>query len=335
MSFGSPEWLWALAALPVVALLLLLVERARRARWRRLARPRTAERISEAEPPPVLTRSALILLACALVVLALARPRWGETEEPLTMRGLDLVVALDLSSSMLAEDVAPSRLTVARSVATELARRLPSDRVGLVGFAGRALSLCPMTLDRAALELYLASADPSVLAAQGTDLGAAIDAAREMFRRHGRARRVLVLLSDGEDQESGFDDALARARDDGITIYAVGVGTSSGAPIPVRSEDGTVRGYREAAGGTPLTTRLVEDPLRRAAEATGGAYARAAGVGLGLDQLVRSIERLDRQELTDVMPARKAERYRWPLLGAFVLAGFEAALVTRRRKRRR
>ncbi len=333
MTFAAPGWLWGLALLPLLALLLWLERRARRHRLARFAAPGTAERIALVEPSArPLVRGFLLVLAAGMVFLALARPRWGETEEELHVRGLDLVIALDLSRSMLAEDLAPSRLVVARAIARELAEKLPSDRVALVGFAGTAATLCPPTLDRGALALYLDAADPSVFGAQGTDLGAAIDEARRLFARHARARKVLVILSDGEDLAGHGLAAAKRAADEGITIYAIGVGTPRGGPVPVLDDTGKLVGYEEEHGRV-VTSRLDEGTLAAVARAGGGAYARATGFGEGVDRVVEALARLQRNDLGATLPRRRAERYRWPLALAFCCAALEALLVDRRRRR--
>ena len=333
MSFAAPGWLWGLALLPLLALVLWLERRARRRRLYRLARPATAERIALVEPSArPLVRGLLLVLAAGMVFVALARPRWGETEEELHVRGLDLVIALDLSRSMLAEDLPPSRLVVARAIARRLAEKLPSDRVGLVGFAGTAATLCPLTLDRGALALYLDAADPSLFTTQGTDLGAAIDEARRMFARHARARKVLVILSDGEDLEGHGEEAARRAADEGITIYAIGVGTPRGAPVPEIDASGRLVGYQRE-GERVVTSRLDEATLAAVARAGGGAYARATGFGEGVERVVDALSRLQRSDLGATLPRRRAERYRWPLAAAFVLAALEAFLVDRRRRR--
>lgn len=332
MSWGAPHWLWALAALPLVTLLLGLAERRRRRRWLRFAAPETAARIDLARPDRPVTRTLLLVAAVALMITALARPRWGEEEEEIHARGLDLVIALDLSRSMLAEDIAPSRLVVGRALAAQLADALATDRVGLIGFAGQAEMLCPLTLDRGALALYLDAAEPSIFPDQGTDLGAAIDAARAMFRRQARARRVLVILSDGEDQEGHAVEAARRAAEEGIRIYAIGLGTEAGAPIPERDAEGAITGYRTDREGRTVTTRLVTRTLASVAEAAGGAFVRTAGFGQGAERVAEDLARIERDELATVLPARRAERYRWPLTGALLLAAAEAALIRRRRE---
>lgn len=334
MSFGAPAWLWALLAVPLLALVLVLAERRRRRRLGRYAAPGTLGRVTLAPAGPVrAVRAVLLLAAVALVVLALARPQWGRSEQEVQLRGLDLVLAVDLSRSMLATDVAPSRLVVARRIGEQIARRLASDRVALVGFAGQAATLCPLTLDRGALALYLEALDPELFAAQGSDLGAAIDAATRLVEPEDTTRRVLVLLTDGEDHAGNAGEAAARAAAAGLTVYAVGLGTAEGAPVPAeRDEQGRIARYKTGQDGRPVISRLDAATLRAVAERGGGAFVRATGFGEGVVRVVEEIERLDRGEFGETIAARRAERYRWPLAAAFVLALVEAALVDRRRR---
>ena len=332
MSFGAAQWLWGLLALPALAAGLWLLARTRRRRLLRWAKPGSLERIDLTRPSSrPLWRNLLLLLAAGLILVALARPRWGESEEEIHARGLDLIIALDLSRSMLAEDVAPSRLVVARSIARELGRRLPSDRVGLLGFAGQAGLLCPMTLDRGSLELYLAAADPSIFPGQGTDLGRAITLAVDAFSRRAQARRVLVVISDGEDLESGAMAAVSEAVEAGVRIYTIGVGTPQGAPIPERDASGRVTGYVHDRNGQVVTSRLDERTLAAVAEAGGGAYVRATGFGAGVERVAQALSEMERSELADTLFVRHAEQYRWPLGAVFFLVLLEAGLLDRRR----
>ena len=152
-----------------------------------------------------------------------------------------------------------------------------------------------------------------------------------MLSEGGRQRRVLVVLSDGEDHESGAIEAAEAASEEGITIYSVGVGRSDGEPIPLRTPAGAIRGYMKDEDGNPVSTRLDEALLAAVARTGGGAFVRATGFGEGARRIVQSLEAMDRDELAETLAARQAERYRWPLSAALVLAFMEAALVRRRR----
>lgn len=331
MSWGNPIWLWGLALVPLLAAVLAWGAWSRRRRLHALARPSTASRLVMAggEARRVL-RAALLVLALTFVVLALARPRWGTSLEPIRTRGIDVVLAVDVSRSMRTEDVRPNRLTLARAAAVELADRLGGDRVGLVAFAGSALTLCPLTLDRGALEMYLGLLDADLVPRQGTALGEAIRRAMDMFDREAHARRVLVLLTDGEDHEGDPLEAAREAQAEGIVVHTVGMGTPSGEPIPL--PDGS---YKTDAEGQVVTSRLDTETLRAVAEATGGLHVTLSASGDALRQVASSIAGQERGELSEEIRRRKRERYVWPLSLALLCLVIEAALLDLRRRERK
>jgi Ca-activated chloride channel family protein len=333
MSFGAPEWLWLLALVPVWAALLAWFLRLQRRRLLRLASSTVVERVTLVRWPALpWVRWGLLVAGVLFAIVAAARPRWGIAEESLRTVGLDIVIAIDASNSMLAEDVAPSRLTVARVVARELSRALHGDRVALVAFAGTAARMCPLTADRDALELYLDALDPSLFPQQGTDLGTAVQTALAAFGTATQTRRVLVLISDGEDHEQALETALKQLDTNPPTIYTVGIGTPEGAPLPQRNEDGKVTGYRTDRDGHTVTSRLEEAALQSLARAGHGAYVRVTSAANAARDVSTQIARLERTEREERLPARRAERYRWPLAAALLLLVTEAALVAPRRE---
>jgi Ca-activated chloride channel family protein len=328
VSWGEPAWLWGLLGLPLLAGLQLWIAWSRRRRLHRLAHPATAERLlTVSGSTRRLARGILLWLAVALTLVALARPRWGTSLEPIHTRGIDVVLAVDVSRSMLTEDVRPNRLMMARAAASELADALGGDRVGLIAFAGSALTLCPLTLDRGALEMYLGLLDTDLIPRQGTVLADAVEQALALFRRHGRARQVLVLITDGEGHEGDPLEAAREAAREGVIIHSVGVGTPAGEPIPLAEG-----GYKTDAQGNMVTSRLDEETLRGMAEATGGLYVAATATGDALTQVARRIAGEERDELTEEIRRRRKERYVWPLGLAVLLLALEAALVDRRRR---
>ncbi len=333
MSFGAPAWLWLLLLVPVWALLLAWLLRAQRRRLLRFASEAVVERVTLVRWPALpWIRWSLLVAGVACAIVATARPRWGIAEETVKTMGLDIVIAIDASNSMLAEDVAPSRLTVARVVARELSRALPADRVALVAFAGTAARMCPLTADRDALELYLDALDPSLFPQQGTDLGTAVQTALEAFGKDKQARRVLVLISDGEDHEQQLETAVSQLKTDPPTIYTVGIGTPEGAPLPQRNDEGRVTGYRSDREGRTVTSRLEEDALQSLARAGRGAYVRVTSATNAAREVSAQITRLERTEREERLPTRQAERYRWPLAMALILLVTEATLVAPRRE---
>lgn len=335
MRFAAPEWLWLLLALPPwLALLSYLAIRQARRESRLIAPHNRARVVLVRWPRLVWLRLGLVALAWIAASLAMARPQWGLSEETIRTEGLDLVLAIDASRSMAAEDVAPSRLELARAIASRLAAALPGDRIGLVAFAGSALRLCPLTVDRGALELYLDVLGPDLIGDQGTDLGGAIDVAVDLFDEPAAARKLLVLISDGEDHQETLEAALKRAAEAGLTIYTVGIGSQAGSPIPRRDGQGALLGYHTDREGQTVTTRLVEDSLRSISGQGGGAYWRVESAAGAVVEIAEQLSRLERTAREERLPNRRVERYRIPLAAALILLVLEAALVAPRREPR-
>lgn len=239
MTFESPTWLWALLLLPPLALLeWRAVERARRAA-RALVGPRPGTALlAQALPVSRRTGVGLRLGALALLVLGAAGPQWGRETVRRQSQGSDLVFVVDVSASMDARDVAPTRLDEARREALGLLERVPGSRVGVVAFAGDAVRLCPLTLDHAATRLVVESLSSSTVSTPGTDLGRALRTALQLLPQGRREEQAVVLWTDGEDLEGHGRDAVADVKRAGVRVFAVGVGTPGGDVIPVLDDAG-------------------------------------------------------------------------------------------------
>lgn len=337
MRFVHPEYLWLLLGLPVMALLAWwTIRRRRRALQSFAGGPAFLTRFNDTVS--VHRRAAKILLvylALACGIVAAARPQWGTRLEQVTRGGSDLVAVLDTSLSMSAEDVAPSRLGMARHTIDRLIRKLEGDRVALVTFAGRATLACPLTLDHAAVRLFLDATDAESVPVAGTSLADALQAAIRAFGERepsaGARSRAIVLFTDGEDHEGGMDEILADLKTAGVAVYAVGVGTTRGAPIPLRDASGAAVGYKTAQDGKVVTTRLDETVLEQLALATGGRYYRATASLIEVDEIVQALSALDTQEFGAVLRARREERYQIPLALGFLALLAETMFGDRRR----
>lgn len=270
-------------------------------------------------------RTALLLASMALLVLAAAGPRLGMEPREIELSGLDIVVALDVSRSMLAEDVAPSRLDRAREEVLRLADRAGDDRIGLITFAADAYMQMPLTSDRAALRLFLETASPDMIPAQGTSFANMLAVAARVFDGSGEAQdrsRVLLIVSDGEDHEGNLEQPLRQLRDAGVVVLALGVGTSDGARIPVVG-DGS-HGFQRDREGVIVQTRLEEGVLRNLA--TDGGFFTISRRTSGVDHLVQILDTLDRSAYGSVVFDRYVERYQFPLAVALVLLASEMIL---------
>lgn len=314
MDFANPLWLWSLLALPLIAL----------GEWWavRRDRDRTARLVTRAMWPRVVTRPAeawrwvrmgLVLVAVLGLVLALARPRWGMVREKLERQGVDVVLVADTSGSMLCTDVQPSRFVVARAALASLLDRLAGSRFALVALEGEAYPLVPLTLDADAVGLFLDTMEPGIVPTPGTSLGAGLARALDLFVDPNRANKVVVLASDGEDLEGGLGEVIARARQAGVVVHTIAVGTQGGGPVPDLDREGRQVGFKKDEEGTTVVSRLNTTNLEAMAKGTGGLSVRLLPSQPLAWEIVAAIEGMDQQTLAKEYAYRKKERFQWPL----------------------
>jgi Ca-activated chloride channel family protein len=270
-------------------------------------------------------KDGLLLAALILVIIALADPQVGTRIEEIKREGIDLVVAVDVSRSMLAQDIAPSRLEKAKHEMHRLLDRLQGDRVALVAFAGRAVVECPLTLDYGAAEIFLDILEPGLISMPGTSLSAAIEVSLRAFPEESQAGQAVVLITDGEDHEAGVMEAVRRAEERGITIHAVGIGSPQGVPIPIGD-------FQKDREGNVVVTRLDEATLVQIAEATGGIYQRCSSGEDAWDAIIGAISGLEKGELGSRQFTQYEHRYQVFLILAFILLILEGLLSDRKMK---
>ena len=330
--FGAESLLYAYLLLPGLAALEWWAAARRRRALDRFGERGRIDRLTSVASRRRIGRAVLRLVAVALLATALARPQFGDRVETVRRAGQDVVVALDLSASMEAGDVAPSRLAAARLAVGRLIERFDGDRIGLVAFAGEAFVQSPLTLDYAAATLFLNAMEPDLVPVPGTDLGRAIEVALDGFGDPGERSRQIVVITDGEDHEGTFDAAVERAVDEGVRIHAVGMGSTAGVPIPGFDENGAPSGFLRDAEGSVVTTRLDDVTLQRVADRTGGAYYHAAaGSGAAFDRLVAELTGGEGEEIESREVTRYEEQYQIFLGLALALLVAEALLPERRR----
>ena len=331
--FGAFEWLGALILVPALLALYGFGARSRRRALERFAEaPLVAKLTASVSVPARRVKVALTVAAVALAVLALARPQFGTRVETVRSVGQDIMVAVDLSQSMLAGDVAPNRLERARFAILRLMRQLDGDRIGLVAFAGDAFVQSPLTVDYTAAALFLNAMEPSMMPVQGTDLGAALRVSLDALEE-ARESRVLVVITDGEDHEEGFQAQVDRAVQDGVRIHTVGIGSAEGVPIPQVDESGRPAGFLRDEDGAVVTTRLDEETLRSIAEATGGTFVRTGVGGTAFDELVDELSRAEGEALDARQITQFEEQYQI-FLGAALLLLLVERLIPGRKKAR-
>ena len=277
-------------------------------------------------------KRTLVVAGLACIALALARPLVGFRWEEARRKGLDLLVAIDTSKSMLAQDVKPDRLTRAKMAVEDLLDKMDGDRVGLIAFAGNAFLQCPLTLDYDAFRQSLDAVDTRIISRGGTDIAAAIHEAEAALEGKGNKERILVLLTDGEDLEgSALDVARAAARH-GLKIFTVGIGSANGELIPVIDDQGGTQFVKDASGQF-VKSRLDESMLKQIAEATGAMYQPLGQQSQGLETIYqKGLAKFTRHNLTSRMNKVYLERYQWPLGLGLLCLMIEPLIGSRRRK---
>lgn len=314
MIFASPAWLAALLALPLLAgLEVWLVRRDRDRLSRLVSRPLWSRVVRRPGERWRWVRLALLLLGTAGLVVALARPQWGIVREKVEREGVDVVLVLDTSGSMATADVAPSRFFLARQALLQLIARLEGDRFALVAFEGEAYPLVPLTLDADALGLFLETVEPGIVPAPGTSLGGGLARGLEAFVDKERRNKVMVLVSDGEDLEGEVDEAVRKAKEAGVVVHAVGVGTEGGQPVPDVDDAGRVTGYKRDESGGAVVSRLDLSTLEAIARGTGGKAFRITPADSSLGALASAIEGMEQKALAREYSYRRKERFQVPL----------------------
>ncbi len=266
----------------------------------------------------------LMTSAFALLLIAASGPRWGSHYQEVSREGVDIIIAIDVSSSMLVQDVKPSRIERAKREIQDFIKVVQGDRLGLVAFSGTAFVQCPLTLDYAALQMFLSDLNPGIIPVQGTDLGAAIDTSVASFDDKSNTDRVLLLITDGEDNEGHGIDAAKRASDKGVKIFVFGIGDPAGGPVP--SSNGSGGFIKE--GGRVVFSKLDEGGLEKIASLTGGSYERSVAGDLDLDLLYFSGIKMktEAKELKSGKIKVYEERFMFFILAAFVLLLIEGFL---------
>lgn len=262
-------------------------------------------------------KTTLFLIGLCFLVLTLMEPKWGYTWEEMKREGRDIIVAVDVSKSMLAQDIMPSRLGRAKRAILDLMQTMQGDRIGLVAFAGSAFVLCPLTLDYGAAKMFLNELDPSLISRGGTQIGEAIVKSVNAFKGNERNTRALILITDGENLQGDLDNAIKLAKEKGVKIFCIGIGTPGGSPIQITDEKGR-KTYLTDRSGNQVLSKLNEETLRKIALETGGAYAQAVASGMELDAIyTKRIANMDTKELDSSKRKHYEHRFQWPLCAAF------------------
>ena len=323
--FWALHLLWLL---PAAVLVIIVCNRQRKKALERIADPELLNRLTGEERKGWrLIKSAFFVVSLGLMLIALAGPRWGSHYQEVSRKGVDIMVLVDVSPSMLVEDIKPSRLERARREVLDFIRVVQGDRVGLVAFSGAAYIQCPLTLDYGALEMFLGLLSSDLISVPGTDLGSAIETGLLSFDMNSETDKVILLITDGEDNEGAGIEAARKAAKKGVKIFVFGMGDNSGGPIP----DGS-GGFKKDKGGQLVLSRLQEEGLKKIASITGGDYVRSSAGDLDLDILYFDGIKSKTKAVTLKSGKIKVyeERFTFFLLGAFLLLLLEGLIEERR-----
>jgi tetratricopeptide (TPR) repeat protein len=331
LRFAHPELLWYLLALPVLAATAVWLHVRRRRAFHIFIGAGLAGALApDASAVKWFVKQGLLLAALGCLLLTLADPMVGTRLEEVKREGIDLFVALDVSLSMKSEDVRPSRLEKAKRDVSELLRRLSGDRVGLVVFAGEAYVQFPLTADYSAADLFLSAVDVDAVPVPGTMIGNAITLALKSFSADVPTQKAIVVVSDGENTEGDVLGALEDAKKAGVRIYAVGMGTPAGGPIPVYGPGGGRQDYKRDQANSIVLSKLDESMLQQIAVSTGGSYHRASSGGNEIDDIFRELSSLQKVEFGAKQVTGYESRYQYPLAAALLFLLVEVLLSARR-----
>jgi Ca-activated chloride channel homolog len=330
--FANPDYLYLLLLLPVMALLFVINEvRKRRAR-RRLGDIRLVGTLMpELSDSRSVVKFLLLLFAVLSGVIILSRPQFGSKIEDIKKQGVEVIIALDVSNSMLSEDIQPNRLTRAKQAISRLVDNLDNDRIGLIVFAGDAYTQIPITTDYVSAKMFLSTISPDMVPKQGTAIGAAINLAIRSFSPGEGKSKAIIIITDGENHEDDPVKAAEEAAKAGIVIHTIGIGSTEGVPVPI-----TVNGrkeYLKDVDGNTVISKLDEDILKKIAMSADGSYVRASNTSIGLEQIFGDIRKMKKQELESTQYTEYNDQFQ--IFAAIALFLLIAEFIIMERKNRR
>ena len=309
-----------LLLIPAIVLLFILIQLWKRKVQRRFADPDLFKKLS---PDTSLLKGVIKLvlwsLAIACLVIALVNPKFGTRLETVKREGVDLVFAIDVSKSMLAEDIAPNRIEKSKQIATQIINNLVSDRIGIIAYAGKAYPQLPITTDYSAAKLFLQNMNTDMLSSQGTAIDDAINLAKTYYNDEQQSNRVLFIISDGEDHSEQALSAAQNASEEGIKIFTIGVGKPEGGPIPLR-KNGVIESYKKNKEGETVITKLNETVLKQIAAEANGKYISGATTASVIKAVQETLEALDKKEFETKKYTEYNHQFQWFLaLGLFFI----------------
>ncbi|PYK74227.1 MAG: hypothetical protein DME39_07965 [Verrucomicrobia bacterium] len=331
MTFGAPEWLWGLLLIPLLVALFVSAERRGFRRLQEFVSARLLPQLAgTVDRPRRMTRFVLQLLGLSLAIISLAQPRWDYTFEDVKRKGLDLLIAVDTSRSMLSNDVQPNRLERVKLAVQDLINGLQGDRVGLIAFAGRAFLQAPLTIDYDAVVEAINDLDTKSIPEGGTNISSAIALAMQSFGKSATGNRALIIFTDGEELSGDAAKLAKEAADAGVRIFTVGVGTPQGSLIPITGDDGETSFVKDSAGQV-VKSKLDDKRLREIAQATGGFYIHLESGPRTMQQVQSDgLAKMQAAEMDVRLSRRPIEHYEWPLAAALIVLALSILIPERK-----
>lgn len=310
--FGNIEYLYLLILVPVFIGIYIFFTLLRKSALYRFGSPGIMSQLHpERSPGRQVLKFILVVLALSAIIVGISRPQFGSKLHEIKREGVEIIIALDVSNSMLAEDIQPNRLERAKQAIAKLVDRLVNDRIGLIVFAGDAYIQIPVTTDYVSAKMFLAAISADIVPKQGTAIGSAIHLGMKSFGPVNETDKALIIITDGENHEDDAVTAAREAAEQGVTVHTIGVGLPQGAPVPVYSGGVRQNSFLKDQDGKTVITKLNDKMLKEIAAAGKGIYIRSSEVRLGLDELFDEIAKMDKQEMESKIYSDFDERFQY------------------------
>ncbi|HKM95004.1 MAG TPA: VWA domain-containing protein [Prolixibacteraceae bacterium] len=330
--FANPEFFIALIIVPVLIILYIVFGIKRKKAIREFGNPETLASLMPNKSAARLGwKFTIIILAITLIIIALARPQMGAKLEKIKREGVEIIIALDVSNSMLAEDIQPNRLERAKRAIARLTERLNNDKIGLIVFAGDAYTQIPITTDYSSTKLFLSAISTNIVPKQGTAIGSAINLATRSFTPNAESSKAIIIITDGENHEDDPVSMAKTAAENGIIVHTIGMGLPQGAPIPYITASGQ-KDFRKDKNGEVVVTKLDDKMLQEIASAGNGKYIRANNAEVGINAIFDEIDKMQKTELESKVYSEYNDQFIYFIIAALALLVIEFFILERKNK---
>ncbi|MBC8527042.1 MAG: VWA domain-containing protein [Candidatus Cloacimonetes bacterium] len=332
MHFGNPNFLIFLLIIPIIIFVIYLSRKKRQKLLFRFSSEYMQKRlILNRSQSARVAKNVFFIISLIFLLVAASRPRWGKELQIFEEKGLDIVVAIDVSKSMLAEDLSPNRIQRAKNAFITFLDQLSGDRVGLILFSGRSFVQCPLTSDYSALKMFTSIIDVDIIPEEGTDISSAIKKSLTLFTKETE-NRVIILITDGENLQGDFKNAVKKAKEENVIIYTLGIGTQKGAPIPLINPQTGGKEYLKDKDGNIVLTKLDFSNLSWISKKTGGLFFQVTTGQSEIKEILFDINKLEKEKISERKYSQYKEQYQYFVFIAFIFLAFEFLILERKLK---